>query len=186
MRSSHRHSFVLQLLGWCLAVGLVLSTTTAFADGFVQFEGISGESTDKDHKNWIDITSFEQGASSPSSSSSRTGRSRAAAQFSDIKITKGLDAASPKLAEALAQGKAFSRVKLQLTASLGGTRTTYYEVELKNVRITSYQVGGSADGAPTEELSLNFEEIKVTYTKHDANGKKAGSVSYTWKLRSAS
>ena len=184
MRSSHSRSFFSQLLSSCLAVGLALSTTTAFADGFVQFDGISGESTDKDHKKWIDITSFEQGASA-SSSSGGTGRSRAAAQFSDIKIRKGVDAASPKLAEALAQGKAFSSVKLQLTANLGGTRATYYEVELKSVRVTSYQLGGSVDGVPTEELSLNFEEIKVTYTKYDAKGKKAGSVSYTWNVRSA-
>lgn len=39
--------------------------------------------------------------------------------------------------------------------------------ELKNVLVSSYQVGGAgqSENVPTEEISLNFEEIKVTYKR---------------------
>jgi len=33
-----------------------------------------------------------------------------------------------------------------------------------------------------EDLSLNFEEIKVTYTETDNTGKKKGNVEYSWKV----
>jgi type VI secretion system secreted protein Hcp len=35
---------------------------------------------------------------------------------------------------------------------------------------------------PMDNLSINFEEIKVTYTENDAKGKKKGNIEYTWKV----
>ena len=79
--------------------------------------------------------------------------------------------------------------------------------KLKNVLITSYRVTGSnplahaliapapdsilpysgpfivqAVDAPMEEISLNFEEIKVTYTECDKTGKSKGNIEYSWKV----
>ena len=50
--------------------------------------------------------------------------------------------------------------------------------------VTSYSIGGSAqsDPVPTETLSLNFEEIKVTYTEFGETGQAKGNVEYTWKV----
>jgi len=61
---------------------------------------------------------------------------------------------------------------------------TYYAYELKNVLVTSYSVGGSgqSDDVPMEQFSLNYEEIKVTYTENDSKGKKKGNVEYSWKV----
>jgi type VI protein secretion system component Hcp len=52
------------------------------------------------------------------------------------------------------------------------------------VLVTSYSIGGSgqAEDVPTEEFSINFEEIKVTYTECDNTGKKKGNVEYSWKV----
>ena len=33
-----------------------------------------------------------------------------------------------------------------------------------------------------EDFSLNFEEIKVTYTENDNKGKSKGNVEYSWKV----
>ena len=61
---------------------------------------------------------------------------------------------------------------------------TYYRYELKNVLVTSYSVSGAAqsEDVPSEDFSLNFEEIKVTYTENDNKGKKKGNVEYGWKV----
>lgn len=50
--------------------------------------------------------------------------------------------------------------------------------------VTSYNVGGSgqSEEVPMEDFSLNFEQIKVTYTENDSTGKKKGNVEYEWKV----
>ena len=112
-------------------------------------------------------------------------RRRGDVVLTDIQVTKELDKASPKLAEAVCNGKVFPKVEIHLTASYTDAgRVTYYAYELKNVLVTSYHVGGSgqSDDVPVEDLALNFEEIKVTYTENDAAGKKKGNVEYSWKV----
>ena len=103
----------------------------------------------------------------------------------DITCTKELDKASPKLAESVCKGKVFPKVEIHLTASITDAgRVTYYAYELKNVMVSSYNVSGSgqSEDVPVEDWSLNFEEIKVTYTENDSKGKKKGNVEYTWKV----
>lgn len=106
----------------------------------------------------------------------------------DINIVKELDKASPKLAESMCNGKVFPKVEIHVTASYTDAgRVTYYAYELKNVKVSNYNIGGSgqSEDVPTEQMSLNFEEIKVTYTENDAAGKKKGNVEYTWKVEEA-
>lgn len=42
-----------------------------------------------------------------------------------------------------------------------------------------------AVNAPIEEISLNFEEIKVTHTECDSAGLSKGNVEYSWKVEGA-
>jgi type VI secretion system Hcp family effector len=103
----------------------------------------------------------------------------------DIACVKELDKSSPKLAEAVCKGKVFPKVEIHLTASYTNAgRQTYYAYELKNVLVTSYNISGEgqAEAVPTETFSLNFEEVKVTYTECDNTGKKKGNVEYQWKV----
>ena len=106
-------------------------------------------------------------------------------------------------------GEVFPKVEIHLTGPSEGSTCsgTFYICELKNVIITSYEVSGSnplayelvipapdvtmpsagpfivqAVDAPIEELSLNFEEIKVTYTECDSSGKSKGNIEYSWKV----
>jgi type VI protein secretion system component Hcp len=64
-----------------------------------------------------------------------------------------------------------------------GSFETVYKYELSNVLITNfYCFGDTSEDAPVEEFSLNFEEITVTYTEFDAEGKSKGNVEFTWKV----
>ena len=106
----------------------------------------------------------------------------------DIACTKELDKSSPKLAESICNGKIFPKVDIHFTASTTDEgRVTYYAYELKNVMITSYDISGSgqSDEVPTENVTLNFEEIKVTYTEVGSTGKSTGNVEYSWKVEEA-
>jgi len=152
---------------------------------FIKFDGVDGESQDKDHKGWSDLQSFSQAITQPGRGATGAARRRGDVVLEDIQCTKELDKASPKLAQAMCTGKVFPKVEIHLTASYTDAgRKTYYSYELKNVLVTSYTVSGAgqAEAVPTEVFSLNFGEIKVTYTECDAAGTTKGNVQYTWKV----
>jgi type VI secretion system secreted protein Hcp len=153
--------------------------------GFIKFDGVDGECQDKDHKNWSPFLSMSQGIHKPGGGATGSTRRRGDTVLEDIQVTKELDKSSPKLAEAVCNGKVFPKVELHFTASYTDAgRVTYLAYELKNVAISSYHVSGAgqADQVPTDSFSLNFEEIKVTYTENDNKGKKKGNVEYSWKV----
>lgn len=155
---------------------------------YIKFDGVDGEAKDKDHDKWSDLLSFSQGMTQPGGGATGATRRRGDVIVDDVNLVKELDKSSPKIAEAVCQGKVFPKVEIHLTASIAGAgRVTYYVYELKNALVTSYSIGGSgqAEEVPTENFSINFEEIKTTYTEYDSAGKKVGNVEYSWKVEEA-
>ena len=70
------------------------------------------------------------------------------------------------------------------TSSEGDERIPYFQWVLKKARVTSYSVSGGTEGGavPTEQLSLNYEEIKWTYDEMDSENKSKGKVEAEWKV----
>jgi type VI secretion system secreted protein Hcp len=152
---------------------------------FIKFDGVDGESKDKDHKSWSDLLSFSWGLHKAGAGQTGQTRRRGVATVEDVVCTKEYDKSSPKLAEAIVMGKVFPKVEIHNTATYGdGARSTYLKYELKNVMVSSHNVSGAGhgDAVPTESLSLNFEEVKQTYVEYDAKGSKKGNVEMTWKV----
>jgi type VI secretion system secreted protein Hcp len=152
---------------------------------FIRFDGVDGEAQNKDHIGWCNALSFSQGQSLPDGGVVGPTRQRGNVVFEDIVVIKELDKASPKLAEAVCKGNVFPRVEIHLTTTYTDAgNVTYYTYELKNVLIVDYRIGGSgySEHIPTEELSLSFEEIKVTYTEIDERGRSKGNVEYEWRV----
>ncbi|MEO8268740.1 MAG: type VI secretion system tube protein Hcp, partial [Aureliella sp.] len=113
-------------------------------------------------------------------------RRRGSVMLEDIQCSKLLDKASPKLAESICLGKVYPKVEIECTVSTTDAgQETYYKYELKNVLVSSYSVSGGSQDKPAESFSLNYEEIKVTYTEMDSKGKKKGNVEYGWKVEEA-
>ncbi len=160
-----------------LSLVLIGTVDSANAAAYMKFDGVDGEAVDKDHQSWSDLVSFQHSITRGDPGSDTT-RQRASATLGDVVVVKELDKASPKLAESILSGKVFPKVELHLASSAG----TYFTYELKNVMVTSYSISGGADDIPMEEFSLNFEEIKVTYTEMDSDGNKKGNIEYSWKV----
>jgi len=161
-----------------------IGTAGATTAGYIKFDGIDGEVTkEADHKGWIDLVSVSQLGREPQGS---TGASRRGGSIDvqEITISKAADKASPKLAEAVCQGRVFPKVEIHVPASGGdATGSSQYSYELRNVRVTSYSVsasGSSGADRPTEQISLNFEEIKVSYARPASSSK--GNVETNWKV----
>ena len=182
------------------------------SSAYIKYEGIDGEVQSEGHESWSEIVSFEQAIFQLDNGSMGAARQRDEVYYEDIKVVKQLDKASIKLAEAISKGKVFPKVEIHFTgpSESSSCQGIFYVYELKNVMITSYKVSGSnplaytlitpgpdvtmpssgpfivqAVDAPLEEMSLNFEEIKVTYTECDSSGLTKGSIEYSWNVKGA-
>jgi len=120
----------------------------AFAAGFIKFDGVDGESTDKDHKGWSNLLSFSQ----VSVANDSTNRS---SETSEIEVGKEVDKSSPKIVESIVKGKVFPKVEIQFTEDDGA----YYSYELTNVLISNYSFSADSDSKPIEEIHLYYEKI---------------------------
>jgi type VI secretion system secreted protein Hcp len=150
---------------------------------YIKFDGVDGESLAKGHEKWSDLFTFSQVVHKSGSGQTGAARRRGTVLLDDLRCSKLLDKASPKIAEAVCSGKVFPKVEIHVkTSTTNSGRETYYKYELKDVMVTSYSVSGGNQDKPMEDFSLNFEEIKVTYTEMDEKGSKKGDVAYGWNV----
>ena len=155
-------------------------------NAFANFGDIKGESTDKDHKDWVMVTKYEHEIAQPASVTQKTagGRSAEAVEFSEIKLYKLVDAASPKLYEACCKGTHLGEVTLELWRA-GGDPVKYFEVKLKEVLISSVKQLGDPKGDnafPSEVVGLTFGAVEWTYTKQKPDGTAGGNVAAKWNV----
>lgn len=148
---------------------------------FADFDGIDGESKSDDHEKAVEILSFSFNLHKPSTSVGAT-RRRGDVVLEDIILVKRIDKATPKLQEAVAMGRVITVVEIEFTKRVDGTEVTYLRYELKNVMVTSYQSTVDACGLAYDNLTLNSEEVKITYTEFSEDGGMMGNVEWTWKV----
>jgi hypothetical protein len=83
---------------------------------YAKFDGVEGESLDANHRDWIELDSMSWGIHKAITGA--TGQKGVAA-VEDIVVTKKLDKASPKLAEAVCKGQVINEVEIHMCASHG-------------------------------------------------------------------
>lgn len=154
-------------------------------DGYLQVDGIPGESTDSKHKEWIEIKKYEHHVDQPVSSSASSGGSRASerANHGEFIITKELDKATPKFYLYACNGSNIPSIVLQLCRATGD-KQLYMEYELKNVLVSRVEALGDcgADGnLPLERVAFNYDEIRWSYTQLDPKtGSSKGNIESHW------
>ena len=146
-------------------------------DMFLKIEGIDGEATaGRGHEDWIEIESFSWGESRTLG----TGRARDRSQtaFSDVSVVKDVDAASPDLYQACANGKHYPTATLVVRKA--GEPFDYFSIRLQDVRISSVKISHAKEReVPMEEITLNYGKITWSY---DPQGEAGGKVEKGWDL----
>jgi len=155
-------------------------------NAFLNLGDIKGESTDKDHKDWVMITQFSHQVTQPPSVTQKTagGRTAEAVQHSEFSIGKLVDASTPKLYEAACKGTHIPEVTIECWRA-GGDPLKYYEIKLKEVLISGVIANGdptAQHGFPTETVNMTYGAIEWTYTKQKADGTAGGNVAAKWSL----
>jgi len=151
---------------------------------FIKLDGIDGESEKKAAEGWIEIFSFSNGASNPSSVAFGTGSGAGKVDISSIALQKQLDKASPKLFLNCCNGTHIKSGNLIVREATGDDTTQiYYQYDLTEVFVDSISWGGAANGGkPSESLSLSSKSLQITYWPQDAAGKVGNKIVAGWDV----
>ncbi|RNF82396.1 Hcp family type VI secretion system effector [Montanilutibacter psychrotolerans] len=150
---------------------------------FLSIDTIKGESKDSEHKDWIEIESFNQDVLQPRSAtaSSAGGTTAARVEMSPIEINKRIDLASTALFQACAGGTTFPKAQIQfMRADKDGKAINYYTIELLNVLVHRVNTTMGHDGMPSESVQLSFGAIKWSYTQQKPEGGIGGKTIAQW------
>ncbi|MDN3519151.1 type VI secretion system tube protein Hcp [Aquisalimonas lutea] len=146
----------------------------------MSYKGIKGESSDKNHKEWIDIDDLHWGVKRniTSNTSTQNDRESANAVIQDLTLARRMDSASPNLFIESCSGKG-KTIVLHLTKTGTGTGSdAFMEYALKNALISSYEMNAEteADERPTELLTISFVDLEMKYTPYDQDGNAMAPV----------
>ncbi|MEE9390877.1 MAG: type VI secretion system tube protein Hcp [Planctomycetota bacterium] len=147
---------------------------------FMRIEGIPGQATDKDHKDWILVSSV----SSPIHRVIKEGavdveRTQGTTTLGNLFTTRRVDKSTVKLAEACAKGKYIPEVEIHLCNVQNEKVIPFLKYKLFNVIITEHTIDGESESnkGAHEAVAYNFEKIDWTFTVIDPkDGSEQGEI----------
>ncbi len=151
-------------------------------DMFIKLGDIKGESIDSKHKDSIDVLAWSWGLSQSGTTHTGGGGGAGKVSVQDLSFTHYLDAASPNLFLACCNGSHYDDALLTVRKA-GKDALEYLKISMKEVIVTSISTGGSGgEDRLTENVTLNFGEVKVEYTPQDKTGKGGGAITGAWNI----
>ena len=150
-------------------------------DYFLKLDGIPGESTDAKHKDEIDVLAFSWGVSHPKASGPGGGGAGKAV-FEDLLVVAHTSKASPKLWLACASGQHIKSAILTCRKP-GKAPLEFLKITLTDVLISSYEIDGSDEEPPLDQIALAFAKVETVYTPQDPTGKAQPPVKAAWDLK---
>ena len=177
-------STLIMLCATMTALLLWVGPVRGAVDMFLKIEGVEGEASDPELRGWIEVESFSWGASNPVSIGDR-GTGAGKVSFRDLSLGKRLDIVSPQLFLRVASGKHFPGAQLVMR-STGDQPFTFFQMDMTEVYVSGIQMESSEDDEEkrvSEEVSLNFARVKVTYTPQEEDGGAGDSVSTGWDIK---
>ena len=139
---------------------------------YLKLGDIKGGSADRDHREWIMITGFDQGMSY-SGSMSGGGGGAGKVKFSELKLSRKLDQATPLLMVKTANGAHFPEAILEMT---GGDGKVFYILKLTDVVLTSIKTSTECEPGcvANEKIELGFGSISWEYKDKNGVSTKGG------------
>ena len=145
---------------------------------------IKGETKDsvfKDKKA-IDVLAWSWGMTQPATFHDGGGGGAGKASFQDISFTKWVDSSTPALMLHLAKGTHIPECKLTCRKA-GEGQQKYIEITMLKCIVSSLSTGGSGgEDRLTENVTINFAEVKYEYFIQDDKGKTSSSGTFPWDI----
>jgi type VI secretion system secreted protein Hcp len=141
--------------------------------------GISGESSDSNHADEIQVLSWSHSFNQPTSPtrSSAGGGTVEQANHSDFSFTKYLDAATDDLLKQCWSGKQGGKGTFTVYRADGDNKAVkYLEIVMEKVIISNISVGGGGGDLPVENVSLAYGKVTYNYTPQKKDDGSAEGV----------
>jgi type VI secretion system secreted protein Hcp len=156
-------------------------------DIYVKFgnPALKGESQDKDHPDWIEVSSWRHEIIQPRSATASTsgGHTAERTEHGEMVFTKDLDVVSPLLYQHASGGTTFDEVTIDFLRADGeGNRVKYLEIKLKYVIISRVAPEVVSEGLPHESFSLKYAAVQWKYTQQKVGGNQGGNAQGAWSL----
>jgi type VI secretion system secreted protein Hcp len=152
-------------------------------DMFLKIQGVDGESKDKTHTKEIDILAWSWGMSNSGSAHVGGGAGSGKVNVQDISVTKWVDSASPKLAQACCNGSHYAEMLLTVRKAAGKAPLEYIKITMNEVLIAGISTGGSGgEDRLTENVTLNFGKFSVDYTPQNDDGSAGTAINCAWDI----
>lgn len=153
-------------------------------DIFLKIDGIKGESSDAQHREEIEASSFSWGARQQGTTSAGGGGGAGKATFQDLHVVMNVSQASPQLFLACAQGRHIKTAVLTCRRAGGKDQRDFLRYALSDVLVSSYHTDGQAeDSVPVDQVSFKYAQVKVEYRPQKADGSLGASVTAGWNLK---
>ena len=152
------------------------------AQGFLEIAGVKGESTDKAHKDAIDIESFSFGVTRTEGQTGGGGLGTGKASFSSFKFHKLYDSSSPALFEGVATGEHFKTATFSFRRN-GENPVEFLTIKLEEVLISGYQQGGTKEPPLLEGVELDASKILIEYKPQKADGSLGPAITTSFDLK---
>ena len=150
-------------------------------DFYLKLDGITGEATDSNHKDEIQLLSFSWGGSQVTSVAGTGGSGAGKADLADLSVMKYMDKASPGIFKALISGTHIKTGVLQAVKAGAGGKP-FLKLSLEELFITSLQTSASSE-VPTESVSFSYNKIKYEYSTQNDQGVLTAVGAVTFNLK---
>ena len=149
------------------------------SDCFLKLKGITGEASDRDHQDEIQVMAWNWGVSAADGLPGGSSRG----DTRKLVVTHKVDAASPALMIYCVRGTIIPTALLTMRKASGDRPLPYFTAKMDRVRVADVATALHADGNTHEVFSLAFEKVEVTYTPQTATGSGSGGVTQQWDIK---
>lgn len=152
-------------------------------DIFMRIDGVTGESKDAHHKNWIDVHNFTWGASQPNTLTSGGGGGAGKVNFHDLKVTAAIDKAAPTILKHSAIGRHIPKLEISVCKA-GGEQIEYSRITLDDVMVTGVEFDGSKNNEVLwVTYSFQAVKIKTQYWEQTERGGKGPETQMGYDIK---
>lgn len=146
--------------------------------------GITGESQDSQHTDWIDIQAWNWGMTQSGTTHEGGGAGGGKVAVNDIQVTKYVDRSTHDLVQRCCSGEHITSGILKVRKAGGAAPVDYLKIDMEDILISSYQTGGNKDGLDrvSETLMLNFRRFQITYTFQEQDGTAGPESIAGWEI----
>jgi type VI secretion system secreted protein Hcp len=152
-------------------------------DIYLKVDGATGESKDSNHKNWIDVLSFNWGATQPGNMAVGGGGGTGKVNYKDLQIQALIDKATPAILKYCSSGKHVTKVELSICKA-GGGQIEYSRIVLEDVLVTQTEFTGVGN---TDTIAVNYafqaSKVNLSYWEQSDSGTRGAESKAGWDIK---